>query len=52
MDAKCRVPTPNTDVIYPMYYLDLKQDGPPLPGPRLLGTRLGRAADEVRMIAI
>jgi hypothetical protein len=28
MDAKCRVPTPNADVIYAMSYLDLKQDGP------------------------
>jgi hypothetical protein len=28
MDAKCRVPTPNADVIYAMSYLDLKADGP------------------------
>ena len=28
MDAKCRVPTPNVDVIYAMSYLDLTQDGP------------------------
>jgi hypothetical protein len=28
MDARCRVPTPNADVIYAMSYLDLKQDGP------------------------
>ncbi len=28
MDAKCRVPTPNADVIYAMSYLDLKEDGP------------------------
>jgi len=28
MDAKCRVPTTNADVIYAMSYLDLKQDGP------------------------
>jgi hypothetical protein len=27
MDAKCRVPTPNADVIYAMSYLNLKQDG-------------------------
>jgi hypothetical protein len=28
MDAKCRVPTPNADVIYAMSYLDLKRDRP------------------------
>jgi hypothetical protein len=28
MDAKCRVPTPNADVIYAMSYLNLKDDGP------------------------
>ena len=28
MDAKCRVPTPNADVIYAMSYLDLRKDGP------------------------
>jgi hypothetical protein len=28
MDARCRVPTPNADVIYAMGYLDLKEDGP------------------------
>jgi hypothetical protein len=28
MDARCKVPTPNADVIYAMSYLDLKADGP------------------------
>jgi hypothetical protein len=28
MDARCRVPTPNADVIYAMSYLDLRADGP------------------------
>jgi hypothetical protein len=28
MDARCRIPTPNADVIYAMSYLDLKRDGP------------------------
>ena len=28
MDAKCRVPTPNADVIYAMSCVDLKQDRP------------------------
>ncbi|MFB7800880.1 DUF1254 domain-containing protein, partial [Isoptericola sp. NPDC056134] len=28
MDAHCKVPTPNADVIYAMSYLDLEQDGP------------------------
>ncbi|GAA4843732.1 DUF1254 domain-containing protein [Luteimicrobium xylanilyticum] len=28
MDARCKVPTPNADVVYAMSYLDLKADGP------------------------
>jgi hypothetical protein len=28
MDARCRVPTPNADVIYAMSYLSLAADGP------------------------
>jgi hypothetical protein len=28
MDATCKIPTPNADVIYSMSYLDLKKDGP------------------------
>ncbi|MEW1865599.1 DUF1254 domain-containing protein [Streptomyces sp. NBC_00669] len=28
MDARCKVTTPNADVIYAMSYLDLKKDGP------------------------